>query len=105
MKILLDECVPRSMKRFIPGHFVRTAQQAGFASYKNGKLLKAAEDQEFDLLVTADKNLRYQQNLEGRLLSILLLSTNDRSVIELNGDKILRTINQMKPKSYKELEL
>ena len=92
------------MKRFLAGHYVRTAQQAGFASYKNGKLLKATEE-EFDLLITSDKNLRYQQNLEGRALSILLLSTNDRSVIELNGDEILRTVNQMKPKSYKELEL
>ena len=92
------------MKRFLAGHYVRTAQQAGFASYKNGELLKAAEA-EFDLLITSDKNLRYQQNLEGRSLSILLLSTNDRSVIELNGDEILRTVNQMKPKSYKELEL
>ena len=92
------------MKRFLAGHYVRTAQQAGFASYKYGELLKAAEA-EFDLLITSDKNLRYQQNLEGRSLSILLLSTNDRSVIELNGDEILRTVNQMKPKSYKELEL
>jgi Domain of unknown function (DUF5615) len=104
VRILLDECVPRSMKRFLTGHSVRTAQQAGFASYKNGQLLKAAEE-EFDLLITSDKNLRYQQNLEGRLLSILLLSTNDREMIELNGDRILRMVNQMKPRSYKELEL
>ncbi|HWF44562.1 MAG TPA: DUF5615 family PIN-like protein, partial [Candidatus Kapabacteria bacterium] len=68
MRILLDECVPRSMKQFLAGHYVRTAQQAGFASYKNGELLKAAEA-EFDLLITADKNLRYQQNLEERSLS------------------------------------
>ena len=104
MRILIDECVPRQIRSRLSGHYVRTAREAGFASYKNGKLLKAAED-EFDLLITSDKNLRYQQNLEGRSLSILLLSTNDRCVIELNGDKILRTINQMKRKGYKELEL
>ena len=104
MKILLDECVPRSIKRLLVGHFVQTAQQAGFGSFKNGQLLKAAEA-EFDLLITSDKNLRYQQNLKERRLAILLLSTNDRSVIELNGDKILRMVNQMKPSSYKELEL
>jgi hypothetical protein len=71
---------------------------------KNGELLKAAE-REFDLLITSDKNLRYQQNLEARTLSILLLSTNDRSVIELNAELILRTISLMDRKGYAELEL
>jgi hypothetical protein len=104
VRILIDECVPRQIRSVLSGHFVRTARQVGFASYKNGQLIEAAEG-EFDLLITADKNLRYQQNLASRVLSILLLSTNKRSVIELNGDKILRMVNQMKPKSYKELEL
>ena len=104
MRILIDECVPRQIRSVLPGHFVHTVRQAGFASYKNGQLIEAAEG-EFDLLITADKNLRYQQNLASRTLSILLLSTNKRSVIELNGDKILRIVNQMKPRSYKELEL
>jgi hypothetical protein len=83
---------------------VRTARESGFAGYKNGQLIEAAEGK-FDLLITADKNLRYQQNLASRMLSILLLSTNKRSVIELNADKILRAINQMNGKGYKELEL
>ncbi len=104
MRILIDECVPRQIRSRLPGHHVRTAREAGFAGYKNGKLLKVAE-REFDLLITSDKNLRYQQHLAGRELSILLLSTNDRGVIELNGDKIIRMVNQMKPRSYKELEL
>ena len=104
MRILIDECVPRQIRSRLPGHFVRTARESGFAGYKNGQLIEAAEGK-FDLLITADKNLRYQQNLASRMLSILLLSTNKRSVIELNADKILRAINQMNGKGYKELEL
>lgn len=67
MTILLDECVPRPLKRFLTGHSVHTAQQAGLGGYKNGQLLKAAEGA-FDLLLTSDQNLRYQQNLSGRHL-------------------------------------
>jgi hypothetical protein len=104
VRILIDECVPRQIRSHLPGHFVRTAREAGFAGYKNGQLIAVAEEG-FDLLITADKNLRYQQNLESRVISILLLSTNKRSVIESKGDKILRMINQMKRKGYKELEL
>jgi predicted nuclease of predicted toxin-antitoxin system len=104
VNILIDECVPRQIRTLLPGHFVRTAREIGLAGYKNGKLIEAAEGK-FDLLITSDKNLRYQQNLASRVLSILLLSTNKRSVIESNGDKILRMVNRMKPKSYEELEL
>jgi predicted nuclease of predicted toxin-antitoxin system len=104
VRILVDECVPRQIRSRLPGHYVRTAREAGFAGYKNGRLIKAAEA-DFDLMITSDKNLRYQQNLSGRTLSILLLSTNDRSMIELNGEKILRTVNQMKPDAFEEIVL
>ena len=104
MRILLDECVPRPLRRFLTAHSVQTAQQAGLGGYKNGQLLKAAEDA-FDLMVTSDRNLRYQQNLSGRSLAILILSTNNRSKVLANGERILEAVNGMKPSEFLELEL
>ena len=72
--------------------------------YKNGRLLDAAEGT-YDVLITSDKNLRYQQNLTARKLAILLLSTNDREVIEQNAERILKAVNRLKPREFLELEL
>lgn len=102
MRILLDECVPRTLKRLLPGHYVRTAQQAGFTGYKNGQLLDAAEA-EYDLFITSDQNLQYQQNLEGRALAILMLSTNDRTTLTVNADQILRAVNGMHAGEFETL--
>ena len=75
MKILLDECVPWPLHKVLAGHECRTAQQCGWGGIKNGELLKLTETQ-FDLFITADQNLRYQQNLAGRRIAIIQLSTN-----------------------------
>ena len=104
MKILIDECVPNQIRGFLGNHDSVTARYAGLGGYKNGLLLSAAEGT-YDLLITSDKNLRYQQNLTGRKLAILLLSTNDREVIEQNGERILNAVNRMKPREFLELEL
>jgi hypothetical protein len=76
MKILLDECVPRPLRKLLVGHETSTAQEAGFGGIENGELLRRAEGR-FDLFITADKNLRYQQNLTGRKIAIIELPTPD----------------------------
>lgn len=76
MRILLDECVPWPLHRCLPGHECATAHQRGWGGIENGDLLQRAEI-EFDLFVTADQNLRYQQSLAHRRIAILELSTND----------------------------
>ncbi len=65
MKILLDECVPWPMHKLLVGHVCTTAQKQGWGGIKNGDPLNRAEG-EFDLFVTSDQNIRYQQNLSGR---------------------------------------
>lgn len=75
MKVLVDECVPCKLVRLLTGHAFTTAQEKGWGSFKNGRLLALAEP-EFDLFLTCDRNLEYQQNLKGRKIGILLLSTN-----------------------------
>ena len=70
MRILLDESVPRALGFLIHGHFVRTAQAAGFAGLLNGELLAAMKAAGFDVLVTFDQNLPYQQNVQLPLPSL-----------------------------------
>ena len=65
MKILLDECVPSPLRKILGGHDWRTAQQMGWKNIRNGELLNLAEG-EFDVFITADQGVRYQQNLTGR---------------------------------------
>ena len=77
MRLLLDECLPKQLKREFPGHAVMTV---GFAGVKNGALLRAARGR-FDVFITVDANLRHQQNLKGISLGILVLRavSNDMS--------------------------
>ena len=75
MKILLDESVPRLLKLRLPHMDISTVQELGWAGVRSGELLRRAEEQ-FDIFVTADQNLRYQQNLSGRTIAILVLPSN-----------------------------
>ena len=75
MKLLLDECVTRRLKRDFVGHDVYTVDDAGFKDLKNGWLLRAASGQ-YDVLVTVDQNLSYQQNLTGLNIAVLVLAAN-----------------------------
>jgi hypothetical protein len=74
MRILFDQGTPVPLRRHLSGHTVSTAYEMGWSGLANGDLLAAAEAQ-FDLLLTTDQNLRYQQNLSGRQLAILVLPT------------------------------
>ena len=73
MLVLLDEQLPRHLAREIGGHNVSTVQQRGWAGLKNGELLRVAADAGFEVLVTADRNLQFQQNLSQSQLGIILL--------------------------------
>lgn len=76
MRILLDECLPRKLKRDMPGHDVVTVPEMGWASIKNGKLLELAKNT-FDVFLTADQNLEYQQNLDAYQIAVIVLVTRD----------------------------
>lgn len=80
MKILLDESVPRVLKLRLPHLNISTVQEMGWAGIRNGELLRRTETQ-FDVFVTADQNLRYQQNLSGRTLAIPVLPSNQVPVV------------------------
>ena len=75
MKVLLDECTPHVLKRLLTDVEITTVQDVGWTGITNGSLLQLAEDR-FDVLITSDQNLRYQQNLANRQLAIIQLPTN-----------------------------
>jgi hypothetical protein len=76
VKILFDANTPAPLARFLQGHEVVRADELAWLGLENGALLVAAEQAGFDLLLTCDQNVRYQQNLTGRKLALVILSSN-----------------------------
>jgi hypothetical protein len=77
MRILLDECLPTTLKRDFVDHQVATVVEMGWSGMKNGKLLTAAENY-FDVLLTVDRGIEYQQNLETRRIAVVVLDAPDK---------------------------
>jgi hypothetical protein len=105
MRVLFDHSTPGPLSRFLQGHAVTKAKDRGWDTLSNGDLLAATEDAGFDLLVTADKNIRYQQNLEERQIAVVVLSTPQWPVVRLHVEKVAAAINAATPGSYVEVEL
>jgi predicted nuclease of predicted toxin-antitoxin system len=84
MKILLDECLPDELKETVAsmGHECQTVRRAGYGSKKNGELLTLA-DGRWDVLLTSDRNIKYQQNMTGRSVSILILRAKSNRMQDL----------------------
>lgn len=104
MTILLDECVPWPMHALLTDHRCTTASKRGWGGTKNGDLLRLAEA-EFDLFITADQNIRYQQNLAGRRIAILELSTNDLRRIRAAASTINAAVTSIKPGEFRQLAI
>ncbi len=96
MRILFDQGTPAPLRHRLVGHDVATAFEMGWATLSNGELLQAAEA-DFDILLTTDKNLRYQQNRSGNQLAILVLPTTSWPQIERNVPCILEAIAAAQP--------
>jgi hypothetical protein len=83
MKILIDECVPRKFKKSLAGHNCETVPEAGLAGLENGQLLLAAEDLGFEVLLTIDTGIEFQQNLTGRRIAVLLIRARSNRLSDL----------------------
>ena len=104
MKILLDECVPWPMHRLLLTHACTSVQAQGWSGIRNGDLLQRAEG-EFELFITSDQNIRYQQNLAGRGIAILELSTNDLLRIQAASALIEEAIGRIQPSEFRQLTI
>jgi hypothetical protein len=105
MKILFDQGTPVPLRRRLLGHSVRTAFECGWSQLENGALLDAAEQDGYQLLVTTDRNLRYQQNLIGRRMAILVLMSASWPRIRLRAAEIQTAIGGMAPGDYVEIPI
>lgn len=83
MRILLDEQLPRQLARHFPSHAVRTVQQQGWAGLGNGELLSRAASHGFEIFITADQNLRFQQNLAGSPLAVIVVVAPSNALEDL----------------------
>ena len=82
MRMLLDECLPRRLRVHLSGHECRTVPEAGWAGKKNGELLELAEDS-YDVFLTLDKGIKYQQNLSGRGIAIVVVQARSNRLEDL----------------------
>jgi hypothetical protein len=105
MLILFDHVTPRGIARFLTGHTVTRARERGWETLTNGDLLAEAERAGFDVLVTGDKNIRYQQNLAGRKIAIVVLSTPQWPLVRLHVAGIATVVNAATPGSYAEVQI
>jgi predicted nuclease of predicted toxin-antitoxin system len=98
MRLLLDECVPRRLRRDLTGHAVSTVEEAGLKGLKNGQLPRAAAGS-FDALITVDKSIPFQQNLASFSISILILVAGSNRYRDLKPlvSKVLDSLKQIKP--------
>jgi rRNA-processing protein FCF1 len=83
MRILLDECVPRPLKRELADYEIQTVVEMGWSGTKNGELLRLMNQEGFTILLTSDQNLRYQQNLEQAGVAIVVLVARSNRLLDL----------------------
>ena len=105
MRVLFDHVTPSGIAASLPGHTVEKARDRGWDTLANGDLLTEAEQAGFDVLLTADKSMRYQQNLRGRRTALVVLSTPQWPVIQLHVKKVAEAVDSAAPGSYTEVEI
>lgn len=105
MKILLDNNVPRLLRNNLPGHQVDVALQFSWHTLSNGELLDRAESEGYQLLITADRRIPYQQNLSRRNIAILIITGNRRRHVSRALAEINEAVNSVSPGETRILEM
>jgi hypothetical protein len=104
MRVLFDHGTPAPLRQHLTGHDVTKARDEGWNELSNGDLLKVAEAAGFEVLVTTDKNIRYQQNLSERKIAIVVLGNPQWPVARRFISRIVAAVNEAKPGSYSEVD-
>jgi hypothetical protein len=105
MNILFDQGTPVPLRRTLSNDSVTTVYEHGWSTLQNGQLLAMAEQAGFDVFVTTDQNLKYQQHLTGRRLAILVLGSTSWPRIKPHSDAIRQVIEQLAPGAYHEFPI
>jgi hypothetical protein len=105
MRILFDHGTPSGIASALTSHQITEARDRGWETLSNGDLLRAAEQDGFDLLLTTDKRIRYQQNLTSRKIGIIVLGNSTWRIVRLHLEKIAAVVAETRPGSYVEIEI
>ncbi|NVO04936.1 MAG: hypothetical protein HXX19_02780 [Rhodoferax sp.] len=103
MRVLFDQGTPVPLRQVLSGHSVATAYELGWSTLKNGDLLRSAEENGFEVLVTTDSNLRYQQNLASRRIAVIVLSTISWPRIRAASARVAAAVGAASTGSYAEV--
>ncbi len=103
MRLLFDQGTPAPLRNHLPHHTVETACEMGWHDLKNGELLARAEAEGFDALITTDQNIRYQQNLAGRRIGVLVLMTTSWPRIRGDVTRVAHAIDNLHAGGYEEI--
>lgn len=103
MRILFDQGTPAPLRYQLTGHDVKLAFELGWSTLQNGELLNAAENAGFDVFITTDKNLRYQQNLQHRTIALVVLSAPSWPRVQKIAHEIANVISTLKAIDYVEI--
>lgn len=105
MRVLFDQGTPVPLRRHLTAHIVETAFERGWSRLKNGDLLDAAEREGFDVIVTTDTNLTYQQHLSGRRIAVVVLLTTSWPRIQRSVDAVVDAVGAAMPRTYIEVTI
>jgi hypothetical protein len=106
LRILFDENVPIGVRRFLALHEVRTVVELNWPpQLENGELLKAAEDAAYDVLITSDQNIQYQQNLAGRKLALVVFGSNIWQIVRSHEAAIVAALDSAAPGTFQFIEM
>ena len=105
MKVLIDECLPHKLRLHLTKHEAGTAVYAGFAGLKNGALLNAAELAGFDVVVTGDLAMQYQQNVSNRKLAVVSLSAQGWQIVKNHLSTIAAVVDSAKPGTFTRVDI
>ena len=98
MRLLIDECLPRQLRDWLAGvHDAETVQEKGWANVKNGQLLRQANEASFDVFITADKNMYYQQNFDGLKISAVVVPSNRKLLVQKSVPALLQSLEHVQP--------
>ncbi|HEY1940112.1 MAG TPA: DUF5615 family PIN-like protein [Candidatus Angelobacter sp.] len=105
MRVLIDECIPRRFKTSLRPHHCQTVPEAGFAGKKNGELLGVAENK-YDVFITLDKGIEFQQNLAGRKIAVVIIraKSNRLTDIQQHASACLEAIQSIQPGQLLRIE-
>ena len=105
MKVLFDHNTPKSLRQYLPEHLVDTARERGWAELSNGNLLAQAERDGYDVLVTADQSMGYQQNIARRRVGVVVLLSNRWPVVRMRIEEIRAAIDGIQPGELREVPI